>query len=170
MQSVLRLQIFSCAASFTRTSGEPNPRGLELLQVQFLHLLAKPSGGQPLPIGVTKHLQWNVLHIVPFGGDTKPFAILVVTSRHLYLADVLFLDKSNAATCGPEVQNFVIDSLPFLREHVVAVSTDNHLGMAQVFTEHLKPLLPHAHHQRCVGHVVNLVGGDLLGAEILVEL
>ena len=104
------------------------------------------------------------------GGDTKPFAILVVTSRHVYLVDVLFLDESNAATCGPEVQKFVIDYLPSLRDHVVAVSTDNHPGMAQVFADHLKPLLPHAHHQRCVGHVLNLVGGDLLGAEILSDV
>ena len=84
--------------------------------------------------------------------------------------DVMFLDEGDAATIGPEVQKFVVDYLPSQRENIVAVETDNHPGMAQVFTNYLKPLLPHAHHQRCVGHVLNLVGGDLLGAEILSDV
>ena len=42
--------------------------------------------------------------------------------------------------------------------------------MAQIFREYLKPLLPNAHHQRCVAHVLNLVGGDLLGSEFLADV
>ena len=52
-------------------------------------------------------------------------------------------------------------------EGVTTVGSDNHPNISLIFREYLKPLLPNAHHQRCVAHILNLVGGDLLSSQIL---
>ena len=42
--------------------------------------------------------------------------------------------------------------------------------MGVICRDCLKLLLPNSHHQRCVAHILNLVGGDLLNSEILTEV
>ena len=72
-------------------------------------------------------------------------AIIIITASALYSVDVFFLNNRAATAIGPEVQNFIIDNLPNLRESIIVGVTNNHLGVALVSNDHLTPLLLNAH-------------------------
>ena len=100
-----------------------------------------------------------------------PLAVLIVTSRHCYLVDIGFISGSSAGETGKYVSNFLCDYLNgSLRDHVTAVVTDNCPSMPCMYRQYMQGLCPNSHHQRCVAHILNLVGGDILNDPVFADL